>query len=169
MVLAMIRKQFGSALSWAERGRYTAEQAPTLPEPRVLARRQPAHRSDWPIWISGTDPRFMSPRQMVELSTRLHESGQLNGEDRAALGFQVELHPDFGRTIGGLTGAVPSPDTPRNHLRDWEERLEFAITYTPAHTHRIAQIRRIIAVLSHLASLRDVVPMRGLSQAQMTP
>ena len=54
--------------------------------------------------IGDVDTHHLSPRQMSELSLDLYAIGAISFDDYSALAFQPELHPDFDRTIGALTG-----------------------------------------------------------------
>ena len=98
--------------------------------------------------------RAISPRQMQALSENLYASGVLTWEEYSELAFQADLHPDFGRTIGALTGERPRPDQPRDFVKQWEERLDFERRYFPEGpardraVHILSVLRRIDAPTS---------------------
>ena len=60
--------------------------------------------------------RQFTPRHMAELSLELYVLGYIDWDEYAMLAFQSELHPDFDRTIGALTGEKADPDRPRDFL-----------------------------------------------------
>ena len=80
------------------------------------------------------DVHNLSPRQMAKLSQDLYISGVISFDDYSALAFQPELHPDFDRTIGTLTGKRAAPDTNRDFVRIWEERLDFNRRHNPINS-----------------------------------
>ena len=77
----------------------------------------------------GFDVRNASPRHVAEVSMDLYVAGLLDWEEYAMLAFQPELHPDYNRTIGALTGHRAAPDRGRDFLAEWEERLAFEQKY----------------------------------------
>lgn len=91
--------------------------------------------------------RYMSPRAMQEFSQDLYAAGLISFEDYEALAFQPDLHPDFDRTIGALTGERAQPDRPRDFIRKWEDQLEFAQRYYPSNSNEVRQAFRITEVL----------------------
>ncbi len=136
-----------------QRNRHVAPGAPYPPpsRPRPAAAVKP-----WP------DPRRLTPRQMADLGHRLFVAGYLGFDDSRLLSCQCELHPDYAATVGRLTGRGPAPEGPRDHVRDWDRRLAFALRYTPDDDERIGRIRRIIAVLARLAATsRSTSPYRA--------
>ena len=62
----------------------------------------------------GLDTRRASPREMTDLSLDLYAAGILSYDDYAVLAFQPELHPDYDRTIGALTGEAARPEGRRD-------------------------------------------------------
>ncbi|MCW8835992.1 MAG: hypothetical protein OQJ99_06460 [Rhodospirillales bacterium] len=81
------------------------------------------------------------------MSLDLYLDGAFDYETYALLAFQPELHPDYDRTIGALTGEAPQPDTPRDFIRHWEERLAYERKYGARDESTINRIRRIVDVL----------------------
>ena len=63
--------------------------------------------------VGAVDARHISPRQIAEISMDLYVGGALSWEEYALLAFQPELHPDYERTIGALTGASRTQSTAR--------------------------------------------------------
>lgn len=95
---------------------------------------------------------WYSPRAMAELGRDLHAAGVLDNEDYALLAFQPELHPDFDRTVGALTGERADPDRPRDYLGIWEDRLNFERSRTPVDSKLIDRISRILLLLRRLGA-----------------
>ncbi len=87
---------------------------------------------------------------MLDLSLDLHLAGYLDWDEYAMVAFQPELHPDFDKTIGALTGIHASPDRPRDQLGQWEERLAFEHRYPAADTKIRERTERIVAVFRQL-------------------
>ncbi|MCW8915669.1 MAG: hypothetical protein OQK24_07425 [Magnetovibrio sp.] len=94
--------------------------------------------------------RKMSPREMHELSLDLYASGVLTWDEYEDLAFQAELHPDFSRTIGALTGEKAFPDRPRDFVREWEQKLEFERRFAPAKSNAKERALRILSVLRRI-------------------
>ena len=94
----------------------------------------------------GVDVRHMSPRQMSELSLNLYVAGYLQWDEYEILAFQPELHPDFDRTIGALTGESASPDRPRDYVVEWEDRYDFELRNNPDDAKRIERNLRILTL-----------------------
>ena len=88
--------------------------------------------------------RQFTPRHMAELSLELYVLGYIDWDEYAMLAFQSELHPDFDRTIGALTGEKADPDRPRDFLAWWEERLAFERTYNPDDRRLLDRTLRIV-------------------------
>jgi hypothetical protein len=93
-----------------------------------------------------------SPRDMAELSLDLFLAGVLTDEEYALLAFQPELHPDFDRTIGALTGERAKPDQSRDYVAIWRERLEFERGRCRPDRDLIERIQRILLVLRRLGT-----------------
>lgn len=135
--------------------------APLQPAPHHAAalkmRRLGARRSSTPAATRGTartglpiprlDARLATPRQVSELSMELYLAGWLSFEESALLGFQPELHPDYDRTIGALTGEAAEPDRPRDFISLWQDRRAFELRHNPNDFVLHQRIERIISVL----------------------
>lgn len=93
-----------------------------------------------------------SPREMAELSLDLFLGGVLTDEEYALLAFQPELHPDFDRTIGALTGERANPDQPRDYIAIWRDRLEFERSRSRPDRDLMDRIQRILFVLRRLGT-----------------
>ena len=100
--------------------------------------------------IGDVDTHHLSPRQMSELSLDLYAIGAISFDDYSALAFQPELHPDFDRTIGALTGERADPDRPRDFVRLWDDRADFQRRYNAARTDLVEQSERIASVLRQI-------------------
>ena len=102
--------------------------------------------------------RHFTPRQMVDVSMDLYVAGMLGWEEYSLLAFQPELHPDFDRTIGALTGRKAEPDRPRDIIAEWEERLMFEKRYNRRRNGGLVEsTRRIVAVLKQIENPIDVL------------
>ncbi|MBI2584952.1 MAG: hypothetical protein HYW28_03635 [Rhodospirillales bacterium] len=131
------------------------------PKPEPSAVKTPskaaAARSPLRQLIGDVDMHRLSPRQMANLSSDLYAAGVVSFDDYAALAFQPELHPDFARTIGALTGERAEPDRPRDFVRLWEERAEFQRRHNAARADLVKQDERIAAVLRQIDAPTNVV------------
>lgn len=105
---------------------------------------------------SGVHVRHMSPREMLAYSEDLYAAGIISFEDYEVMAFQPDLHPDFARTIGALTGEAPQPDRPRDFIRRWEDRLDYARRYRPANSQEVRQAHRILSVLKAFQRRGDI-------------
>ena len=112
-----------------------------------------------------SDPKFrddsihathMAPRQMLEFSENLYAAGLISFEDYEALAFQPELHPDFNKTIGALTGEKAAPDRPRDFVLEWGKRLDYARRYYPANSREVRQAQRILETLQSFPTRTDI-------------
>ena len=105
----------------------------------------------------GRDVRAISPREMTNLSFDLHLAGLLPYEEYAMLAFQPELHPDFDRTTGALTGEKAAPDRPRDFIALLEDRLRAEQARTPADEATRRRTTHVLEVLRRIAEPVDVV------------
>ncbi|MBL4692573.1 MAG: hypothetical protein JKY92_04510 [Magnetovibrio sp.] len=99
--------------------------------------------------ITDINARAISPRGVQELSLELYAGGILSWEEHEDLAFQADLHPDFPRTIGALTGDKALPDQPRDYVREWEQRLAFENRHAP-HSQKHNRALRILSVLRRM-------------------
>lgn len=97
-----------------------------------------------------------SPREMAELSLDLFLAGVLTDEEYELLAFQPELHPDFDRTIGALTGEQAKPDQTRDYVASWRDRLEFERSRARPDPNLIERIQRILFVLRRLGTSGEI-------------
>lgn len=136
----------------------------TLPTGRSLVTLEPAHpptaipgsgrtfiESPLKQMLLGINARAISPRAIQALSQDLYAGGVLTWDEHADLSFQADLHPDFPRTIGALTGERPKPDQPRDFVKEWERRLEFERRYFPEGQQRDRALH-ILSVLRRIDS-----------------
>jgi len=103
------------------------------------------------------DVRHLTPREMSDMSMDLYVAGVLSYEEYALLAFQPELHPDYDRTIGALTGEPAEPDKPRDYVREWEDRLDFERSHNADNEVVVDRTRRILSVLRRLDQPTDVL------------
>lgn len=102
------------------------------------------------------DVRHMTPREMQDYSQNLYAAGVITFEDYEALAFQPDLHPDFARTIGALTGEKPQPDRPRDFIRQWSDRVEYTQRYYPQNSGEVRQAHRIVEALKAFPRRTDI-------------
>jgi len=102
------------------------------------------------------DIRALSPRQMGELSLDLYATGVLSFDDYSELAFQAELHPDYNKTIGALTGNNAEPDKGKDYIKGWTERLRFDLRHSPENREIIDRSIRILALLRRIDQPTDI-------------
>ena len=105
----------------------------------------------------GLDLRNFTPRQMADLSMDLYVSGILEWDEYAMLAFQPELHPDYDRTIGALTGEKAKPDGPRDFIAEWEKRHRFEEKHNSKDRDLVQRTLRVVNVLKQIGSPTNVV------------
>jgi len=92
--------------------------------------------------------RSMSPRQMADWAHEMYMTGWISWDEyRAAI--PPELLPGFDATIGALTGEFAEPNRPRDMLREWEERLDFARRYSRSSGPQLKLAERIVSLLRY--------------------
>lgn len=101
-------------------------------------------------YIDDYDPRYLSPREMVNLSQELYMAGIVNFDEYATMAYQPELQPDYNQTVGALTGEPAEPDRKRDFISYWEERLAFEQKYNTIDSKDVAASQRIVDVLRAL-------------------
>jgi hypothetical protein len=92
----------------------------------------------------------MSPRQMADWAHEMYLSGTMTWEEYALAGFPAELHPAYDRTVGALTGQPAKPDTPRDMVKEWEERLAFARRHATPFDAHIRRTEKVLTLLRRL-------------------
>ena len=121
---------------------------PALPDPDdAVAPLSTPLSSHAPRGIAKTDPRRMSPRQLADWAHEMYLCRMLNWDEYCMAGFPAELHPHYNRTVGALTGNVAQPDAPRNMLRVWEDRLQFALRYNDDIDPEVLRTEKILTLL----------------------
>ena len=73
------------------------------------------------------------------------------------LAFQPELHPDFNRTIGALTGHDAAPDRGRDFLAEWEDRLAFEQKYRGEKDETALRALHIVSLFRRLDAPSQLV------------
>ena len=106
----------------------------------------PNHKPSMPAM----DVRQMSPRKMAKLSMDLYVAGIIEWEEHEMLALQTELHPDYNKSIGALTGEPARPDHPKDFIEEWEDRLAFQRRYNPDNFRRIRRMEHIKNILNQL-------------------
>lgn len=102
------------------------------------------------------DVRFMSPREMQDYSQDLYAAGIVTFDDYEALAFQPELHPNYDKTIGALTGKNAEPDRPRDFVKHWQDRLDFARRHYPQNSDPVRQANRILDAITSFPRRADI-------------
>jgi len=95
--------------------------------------------------------RYISPREMTDISLDLYAMGMVSFDDYSALAYHPELHPQYDRTIGALTGEVAAPNRKRDFISEWEEKYRFLKQHSPANKQLVEQSERITRLLHSLA------------------
>ncbi len=98
------------------------------------------------------DVRYITPREMVDLSFDLYVTGFVSREQYRDLAFQSELMPNFDATIGALTGERADPDRPRDYTAIWRARLEFENQYGADEPRIVERTAKILELLQSLKS-----------------
>ena len=93
------------------------------------------------------DVRSMSPREMAGFAHELYLEGVLKWDEYKMLGFPSELHPDFDKTIGALTGEKAEPDSPRDMIAEWEEKVDFERRHAGEDNPATTRAERVLSVL----------------------
>jgi len=107
--------------------------------------------------IGNVDAHNLSPREMTNLSQDLYAAGVISFEEYSLLAFQPELHPDYDRTIGALTGEIAAPNQRRDFVHIWQERASFHCRHNANRPDLVAQSEQIAQVLGRIESPTNVV------------
>lgn len=107
--------------------------------------------------IGNVDTHNLTPRRMADLSLDLYAAGAISFDDYSLLAFQPELHPDFNRTIGALTGEKADPDRPRDFISLWDDRAAFQRRHNSGRNDLIEQSERIASMLRRIDSPTNVM------------
>ncbi|MBF0169439.1 MAG: hypothetical protein HQL45_17685 [Alphaproteobacteria bacterium] len=91
--------------------------------------------------------RNMTPRELSEFAYNLYMDGTLSWDEYRMVGFPSELHPDYDRTIGSLTGETAQPDRPKDMVIAWQERVAFEERHSADQPDQIERARRVLDVL----------------------
>lgn len=126
--------------------------SPSLSEPAQL---KTDYQTETVVLPDGLIPNFnvrsISPRQVQGLSMELYALGVIPWEEYGLLAFQAELHPDFNRTIGALTGEKADPVRERDYIALWEERVAFERRHNTENPERIRRAEHIAGVLRRMS------------------
>ena len=96
------------------------------------------------------DVRWISPSDMAEISLDLYAMGLVTFEDYSALAYHAELHPEYDRTIGALTGQSAAPERRRDLIVEWTDKKTFLQKHCPGNRELINQSERIVSLLCML-------------------
>ncbi|CCQ74158.1 hypothetical protein [Magnetospira sp. QH-2] len=100
--------------------------------------------------VGNRDVRDLSPRQMVDLSLDLYAGNIISWDEYTLLAFQPDLHPDYDATVGALTGRPAAPDTPRDYVAQWEEKLDFEMKHNTDDRATLDKVAHIVTVLRQI-------------------
>jgi len=116
-------------------------------------------RTETPFGIvtRNIDVRRISPREMTDFSLDLYAAGVVAFDEYSALSLHPELHPDFDKTIGALTGERAAPDRKRDFLGYWEEKLRFQERRLRPNPEELDRTRRIVTVLRVIGRRTHIV------------
>jgi len=117
------------------------------------------HRPETPFGVvtRNIDVRHISPREMTDFSLDLYAAGVVAFDEYSALSLHPELHPDFDKTIGALTGDRAAPDRKRDFLGYWEEKLSFQERRSSPNPEELDRTRRIVTVLRVIGRRTHIV------------
>ena len=124
------------------------DRSEAAPPPAAPGAKEDVEALALPHGTGRPDPRFLTPREMQDVSLDLYANGHLTFEDYAELAFQPELHPAYPKTIGSLTGEPADPDRPRDFIKVWQDRLAYEQRHNPADAPTVKQAERIVEVLT---------------------
>ncbi|MDP6884330.1 MAG: hypothetical protein QF830_09345, partial [Rhodospirillales bacterium] len=107
------------------------------------------------LWVP-PELRPLDPWNLDDsIRDRLHRlapriKARMQADGAAMLAFQPELHPDYDRTIGALTGRRAAPDKGRDCLAEWEERLAFEQKYRGEKDETAMRTLHIVTLFQRL-------------------
>jgi len=123
-------------------------------EPHFTASAKPAANSSEPPALAApltrAEVRNMSPRQMSAWAHEMYLAGALGWKEYQAA-IPAELHPNYNRTVGALTGEMAAPDRPRDMVQEWEERLAFFRRHNAWDASEVRCTERIVTLLRRQA------------------
>ena len=105
--------------------------------------------------LENTDSRNMSPREAAKLGFELYAAGIFKWDEYSDFSFQAELHPEFNKTIGALTGESARPDTKRDFIKVWEDRYRFASRFKWPDLGAPERALHILSVLRRIENPTD--------------
>ncbi len=100
------------------------------------------------------DVTNMTPREVSDMSKKLYENGSISFKQHALLSFQPDLDPNYNDTIGKRTNTIAQPDTPKNFLEKWRDKLEEQIKNGTPHDI-IENTKEIVSILENLNVRRE--------------
>ncbi|MDH5188777.1 MAG: hypothetical protein OEW37_07445 [Rhodospirillaceae bacterium] len=105
--------------------------------------------------LENTNSRNMSPRQAAKLGLDLYAAGILKWDEYSDFSFQPELHPEYNKTIGALTGESARPDTKRDFIKIWDEKYRFAVRHAGSASDVAERALHILSVLRRIENPTD--------------
>jgi hypothetical protein len=106
--------------------------------------------------------RQMSPRQLAAWAHEMYLSGAFSWQEYRFAGFHAELHPDYNKTVGVLTGHRAAPDHPRDMIREWEDRLAFFCRHNEPQDPQVRRVKKVLALLNDQTGQADAKGRKAL-------
>ncbi len=106
--------------------------------------------------LENTNSRSMSPREAAKLGFDLYAAGILKWDEYSDLSFQAELHPEFDKTIGALTGERAMPDAKRDFVKVWEEKYQFVSRHAKPESGAPERALHILSVLRRIENPTNI-------------
>lgn len=91
--------------------------------------------------------RSMTPRELADFAYNMYMDGTLSWDEYKMVGFPSELHPDYDKTVGSLTGEKAQPDRPKDMVVAWQQRVEFEQRYSADKPEVVERAQRVLDVL----------------------
>jgi hypothetical protein len=100
------------------------------------------------------DVKNISPNEMAQMSQELYDNNSISLKNHAFISFQPELNPSYNNTIGKFTHSTSQPDTARNFLDEWKQRLEDQLK-GGVSSEIINNTKEVVSILDNLNMLRE--------------
>jgi len=102
--------------------------------------------------LENINSRNISPREVAKLGFDLYVAGVLKWDEYSDFSFQAELHPEFDKTIGALTGEKARPDAKRDFIKVWEDKYSFSSRHGGSHSDVAKRALHILSILRRIES-----------------
>jgi len=105
--------------------------------------------------LENINSRNISPREVAKLGYDLYIAGILKWDEYSDFSFQAELHPEFDKTIGALTGEKARPDAKRDFIKIWEDKYGFTVRHAGSNSEVAKRALHILSVLRRIENPID--------------